>query len=718
MDVTSSLRSLLPYGRRSIGINQLISKLETYLPPDQVERVQEAYDFAFQAHDGQRRRSGEPYITHPVAVADLLADLRLDAQTMIAAILHDVMEDTPNTKDEITERFGREVAELVDGVSKLDQVQFRSRAEAQAESFRKMLLAMVRDIRVIMVKLADRTHNMRTLGAMPPAKRRTIARETLDIYAPIANRLGMHTIKRELEDLGFRALYPRRYKVIESAVKAAKGNQKQFVGRIAASLKEALDLASIAARIEGREKDAYSIYEKMRRKKLSLNEVVDVYGFRLIVDRPDTCYRTLGVVHAVFKPMPGRFKDYIAIPRVNGYQSLHTTLFGPNSTPIEVQIRTEEMHRIAESGIAAHWQYKEVGSSGIGLHGDRAREWLQQLVEIQQGGNSEEFLESVKVDLFPDKVYVFTPKGEIRRLPRGSTCVDFAYAVHTDVGNRCVAAKVDRRLVPLRTPLRNGQTVEIITAKGATPNPAWVNFVVTAKARASIRQYLKNLKRSEAIELGKRLLNQALEEFSMTLRKIPQESVTAVVGELGLRTQDELFERIGLGERVAPFIARRLLPLESEAVAEGTAGPLAIAGTEGLVVSYARCCFPIPNDPILASLSTGRGVVIHREACGNLASFRKQPEKWIPVTWQPATDREFHVEIRADVTNRMGVLASVASAIAGTQTNIDRVSVVERDTDTSTLIFELLVQDRKQLASVMRAVRGMPEVLKVARTLA
>jgi RelA/SpoT family (p)ppGpp synthetase len=718
MDVTSSLRSLLPYGRRSIGINQLVSKLETYLPPDQVERVQEAYDFAFHAHDGQRRRSGEPYITHPVAVADLLADLRLDAQTMIAAILHDVMEDTPNTKDEITARFGKEVAELVDGVSKLDQVQFRSRAEAQAESFRKMLLAMVRDIRVIMVKLADRTHNMRTLGAMPPAKRRTIARETLEIYAPIANRLGMHTIKRELEDLGFRALYPKRYKVIETAVKAAKGNQKQFVGRIAASLKEALDHAAIPARIEGREKDAFSIYEKMRRKKLSLNEVVDVYGFRLVVDRPDTCYRTLGVVHAVFKPMPGRFKDYIAIPRANGYQSLHTTLFGPNGTPIEVQIRTEEMHRIAESGIAAHWQYKEGGGSGVGLHGDRAREWLQQLVEIQQGGNSEEFLESVKVDLFPDKVYVFTPKGEIRRLPRGSTCVDFAYAVHTDVGNRCVAAKVDRRLVPLRTPLRNGQTVEIITAKGATPNPAWVNFVVTAKARASIRQYLKNLKRGEAVDLGKRLLNQALEEFSLTLRKIPADSVVSVVAELGLKTQDELFEKIGLGERVAPFIARRLLPADSDGIAEGTAGPLAIAGTEGLVVSYARCCFPIPNDPILASLSSGRGVVIHREACGNLASFRKQPEKWIPVTWQAETDRLFHVEIRADVTNRMGVLASVASAIAGTQTNIDRVSVVERDTDTSTLIFELLVHDRRQLARVMRAVRSMPEVLKVARTLA
>ncbi len=717
MDVTSSLRSLLPYGRRSIGINQLISKLETYLPPDQVELVQEAYDFAFQAHDGQRRRSGEPYITHPVAVADLLADLRLDAQTMMAAILHDVMEDTPNTKDEITSRFGRDVAELVDGVSKLDQIQFRSRAEAQAESFRKMLLAMVRDIRVIMVKLADRTHNMRTLGAMPPAKRRTIARETLEIYAPIANRLGMHAIKRELEDLGFRALYPKRYKVIETAVKAARGNHKQFVGRIAASLKEALDVAQIPASIEGREKDVYSIYEKMRRKKISLNEIVDVYGFRLVVDKADTCYRTLGVVHSVFKPMPGRFKDYIAIPRVNGYQSLHTTLFGPNGTPIEVQIRTSDMHRVAESGIAAHWQYKE-GRTDVGIQGDRAREWLQQLVEIQQGGNPEEFLESVKVDLFPDKVYVFTPKGEIRRLPRNSTCVDFAYAVHTDVGNRCVAAKVDRRLVPLRTPLRNGQTVEIITAKGATPNPAWVNFVVTAKARASIRQYLKNLKRGEAIDLGKRLLNQALEEFSLTLRKVSPEALDAVVRELGLRTEEELYEKIGLGERVAPFIARRLLPADSEGVIEGIAGPLAIAGTEGLVVSYARCCFPIPNDPILASLSTGRGVVIHREACGNLASFRKQPEKWIPVAWQAATDRLFHVEIRADVINRMGVLASAASAIAGTQTNIDRVSVVERDTDTSTLIFELLVHDRKQLASVIRAVRAMPEVLKVARSLA
>jgi guanosine-3',5'-bis(diphosphate) 3'-pyrophosphohydrolase len=718
MDVTSSLRSLLPYGRRSIGINQLVDKLEGYLPPAEVERVQDAYDFAFDAHHGQRRRSGEPYITHPVAVADLLADLKLDSQTLIAAILHDVMEDTATVKDEITQRFGQEVAELVDGVSKLDQIQFKSRKEAQAESFRKMLLAMVRDIRVIMVKLADRTHNMRTIGSMPPAKRRAIARETLEIYAPIANRLGMHAIKVELEDLGFRALYPQRYKVIENALRRAKGNQKQFLAHIGEALRSGLAAAGIEARVESREKDAYSIYQKMRRKRVSLTEIVDVFGVRIIVDRVDTCYRTLGVVHGIYKPMPGRFKDYIAIPRSNGYQSLHTTLFGPNGMPIEVQIRTVEMHDIAESGIAAHWRYKE-GEDTTRTSSERAREWLQQLVEIQQGGNSEEFLESVKVDLFPDKVYVFTPQGDIRRLPRGATCVDFAYSVHTDVGNRCVAAKVDRRLVPLRTPLRNGQTVEIITAKGATPNPTWIGFVVTAKARAAIRQYLKNLKRSEAVDLGKRLLNQSLHEFSLSLRKVPEAAMESVVRELGLRDESELYERIGLGERAAPFVARRLLPADSDVSVGADAGPLTIAGTEGLVVTYARCCFPIPNDPILANLSTGRGVVIHREACGNLASsFRKHPEKWIPVAWRAATDQLFHVEIKAEVTNRVGVLAQVAAAISGTETNIDRVSLVEGDGDTSSLTFELLVHDRRHLARVIRAMRAMPEVLKVTRTLA
>ncbi len=716
MDYASSIRNLWPAGRRSIGVTQLLNKLETYLPPDQVDQVREAYEFSAQAHEGQKRLSGEPYIAHPVAVADLLADLHLDAQTLVAAILHDVIEDTPTAKAEIAEKFGSQVAELVDGVSKLDQIQFRSRAEAQAESFRKMLLAMVRDIRVIMVKLADRTHNMRTLGAMPPAKRRSIARETLDIFAPIANRLGINSIKSELEELGFKALYPGRHRIIEKALKKARGNQKQFIGKIADNIRTALTKGNIAGRVEGREKHLYSVYQKMRRKSASLAEIVDVFGFRIVVDSVDTCYRVLGTVHGLYRPMPGRFKDYIAIPRVNGYQSLHTTLFGPNGMPIEVQIRTEDMHRVAESGIAAHWQYKTGEDQGK-AYSDHAHEWLKQLMEMQQGGNSEEFMESVKLDLFPDKVYVFTPKGDIRRMPRNSTAVDFAYDVHTDVGNHCVAAKIDRRLVPLRTPLRNGQTVEIITAKGATPNPAWVNFVVTAKARAAIRHYLKSLKHSEAIDLGKRLLNQALAELSLSLRKIDDAQVQSVVADLGLETPEQLFEQIGMGERLAPLVARRLLPADSAAAqVPAKLDPLAIAGTEGLVVSYARCCFPIPNDPIMAYLSSGRGVVIHRESCGNLRSYRKQPDKWLSVSWQAGVDRLYTVEIRVEVANRVGVLAALASDIAGTQTNIDHVSMLESDTDASTIIFELQVRDRKHLAQVIRSVRKMPDVLKVIRT--
>jgi guanosine-3',5'-bis(diphosphate) 3'-pyrophosphohydrolase len=717
MDYASSILGLLPSGRRSIGVTQLVNKLETYLTPDQVERIQEAYEFGAQAHEGQRRRSGEPYIAHPVAVADLLADLHMDAQTITAAILHDVIEDTATAKAEIAERFGTEVAELVDGVSKLDQIQFRSREEAHVESFRKMLLAMVRDIRVIMVKLADRTHNMRTLGAMPPAKRRSIARETLEIYAPIANRLGIHLMKSELEELGFKSLYPGRYRIIEKALKRARGNQKQFVSKIAESVRAALEKAGIKGRVESREKHLYSIYQKMRRKRASLSEIIDVFGLRVVVESVDTCYRALGLVHSLYRPMPGRFKDYIAIPRVNGYQSLHTTLFGPNSMPIEVQIRTVEMDRVAESGIAAHWQYKTGEDRGRVYH-DRAREWLQSLVEMQQGGNSEEFMESVKLDLFPDKVYVFTPKGDIRRLPRNATAVDFAYAVHTDVGNRCVAAKIDRRLVPLRTPLRNGQTVEIITAKGATPNPAWVNFVVTAKARVAIRHYLKGLKQGEAAELGKRLLNQSLADLSLSLKKIPDEQLNELAAELGVKDPEDLYEQIGLGMRLAPLVGRRLLPADATPTEPAAhAAPLAIAGTEGLVISYARCCFPIPNDPIMAYLSSGRGVVIHREGCGNLKNYRKQPDKWLSVAWQTTADKLFTVEIRVEVANRMGVLAAIASDIASTQTNIDHVSVVERDGDAATLIFELQVADRKHLAQVIKRIRKMPDVLRVSRSL-
>jgi RelA/SpoT family (p)ppGpp synthetase len=668
-----------------------------------------------------------------VAVADILADLRLDADTLVAAILHDVIEDTPTAKAEIASIFGSVVAELVDGVSKLDQIQFKNRQEAQAESFRKMLLAMVRDIRVIMVKLADRMHNMRTLGAMPPVKRRRTARETLEIYAPIAERLGLYAVKLELEDLGFRALYPYRYKVLERELKKARGNQKEFIGKIQGTFKTALKKSLLDGAVEGREKHLYSIYRKMANKKISINDMVDVYGFRIIVDNADTCYRVLGLVHSVYKPMPGRFKDYIAIPRVNGYQSLHTTLFGPNGVPIEVQIRSEQMHRVAESGIAAHWKYKSGGDTFGGVEHDRAREWLASLVQIQEGGSSEEFLESVKVDLFPDKVYVFTPKGKILRLPSGATAVDFAYAIHTDIGNRCVAAKVDRRLVPLRTPLRNGQTVDIITAKGATPNPSWSTFLVTAKARAAIRTYLKNLKRGEALELGKRLLALALEEFSLNLKKIPAADIDAVVKELHMKDAGELYEKIGLGERMAPLVARRLQPLleasvegaepvahadAKPAAARNSAGPLMIAGTEGLLVTYARCCFPIPNDPIMAYLSAGRGVMIHRQNCGNLAEYRKQPDKWLSVAWEGAHDRLFSCEIQLEINNRVGVLAAVASSIAGTETNIDQVSLEERDVNSSSLKFQVQVRDRKHLARVLRTIRRMPDVQRVSRTLA
>jgi GTP diphosphokinase / guanosine-3',5'-bis(diphosphate) 3'-diphosphatase len=717
MDYASSLRGLLPGGRRTPGLKELLATAGEYLAPEQVERIREAAEFGASAHQGQKRLSGEPYIAHPVAAASILADLRLDTDTIVAAILHDVIEDTPTPKDQLAARFGADVAELVDGVTKLDQIKFKSREEAQAESFRKMLLAMVRDLRVILVKLADRTHNMRTIEAMAPARRRAIARETLEIYAPIAERLGLYSMKLELEDLGFAALYPRRYAVLERTLKRARGNQKEFLKKIEQQLKAALLKNDIQGEVETREKHLYSIYKKMHRKRSLLNEIVDVYGIRMIVDRPDTCYRALGAVHSVFKPMPGRFKDYIAIPRVNGYQSLHTTLFGPNGVPIEVQLRTADMHRVAESGVAAHWKYK-VGDPSDSAQQDRTREWLSSLVSLQEAGSSEEFLESVKVDLFPDKVYVFTPKGQILRLPSGATVVDFAYTVHTDVGNRCVAAKVDRRLTPLRTVLRNGQTVEIITAKGATPNPSWVNFVVTAKARSAIRHYLKGLRRTEAIALGARLLSQALREFGLALEDVKPEVQKAALGELGLKDLDELYEKLGLGERLAPLVARRLLPGAPSADGKAAPAPLAIAGTEGLLVTYARCCFPIPYDPIFAFLSTGRGVVIHRESCVNVEDYRKHPENWLPVSWQSAPDRKFSSEIRVHVVNRTGVLAAVAAAIASTETNIDHVSIDEQDADAAVLTFELRVRDRRQLARLVRVIRRMPDVTRLTRTIA
>jgi len=706
----------LPVVRRADdhGFGELLTRLAAYLPEEDLEGIVEAHDFAAKAHAGQNRRSGEPYISHPIAVAQILAGLNLDPGSIKAALLHDVLEDTPATLAEIKSCFGDDVALLVDGVSKLDQLRFDSAAEAQAESFRKMLLAMVQDLRVILVKLADRTHNMRTIGALPREKQRRIARETLEIYAPIANRLGIYSLKIELEDLGFRTLYPFRYRVLERALRRARGNQRQPLRRIESRFADELEANRIKARVTGREKHLYSIYKKMLRKHAHLAEIVDVFGIRIIVPDVDSCYRALGLAHQLYKPMPGRFKDYIAIPRVNGYQSLHTTLFGPNGVPLEVQIRTEEMDKVAERGVAAHWQYKAVDKRTYSTE-ERAREWLAGLMEMQHSANSEEFLEAVKVDLFPDKVYVFTPKGDIMRLPRGATAVDFAYAVHTDVGNRCVAAKIDRRLVPLKTPLGNGQTVEIITARGARPNPNWVNFVATAKARNAIRAYLKNLRRDEARELGRRLLSQALRPYSISLRRLPKARVAALLHELGLEDMGTLYEQLGLGERLAPVVAGMLAQHDGDDTELAQKRkPLEIAGTEGLVVTYARCCYPIPGDEIIGFMSSGRGIVIHRTTCGNLAEYRKQPSKWIPVNWKNDVEGEFLSEIQVRTLDRVGLLAEVAGKISATHTNIDHVRV-DTEGDSSVLLFRLKVKDRKQLAHVLRSIRTIPGVVRVTR---
>ena len=715
MDYAATILSRLPgASRRDNGMRRLVDTLGNYLPEQQIAKIVEAYEFGAAAHEGQTRKSGEPYITHPVAVAQELAEMHLDAHAIAAAILHDVVEDTPATLEDIGERFGEEVALLVDGVSKLDQIQFRSRAEAQAESFRKMMLAMIEDIRVIMVKLSDRLHNMQTLGAMPAAKKKRIARETLDIYAPIANRLGINRLKVQLEDLGFKHLHPFRYRVLENALKKSKGSQRQIVRRISDQFEKTLAEEGIEGEVRGREKHLYSIYKKMAEKKRLLSDVVDVYGFRIIVEDVNTCYQTLGLVHQLYKPMPGRFKDYIAIPRINGYQSLHTTLFGPNGLPLEVQIRTRHMDRVAESGVAAHWIYKADEKSDATPQ-RRAREWLANLAELQQSGTSEEFLESVKVDLFPDKIYVFTPKGDIMPLPKGATTVDFAYAVHTDIGNRCVAAKINRGLVPLRTPLQNGQTVEIIAARGAKPNPNWLTFVRSAKARTAIRNHMKNLRATESVDLGKRLLDKSLKDLGSSLRKVGKVRMAEALTELELGSADQLFEQLGLGERLAPLTARFLVGEGEAQGREAAVASLTIAGTEGMVVSYAKCCYPIPGDAVMGYLTAGRGVVIHRNACGNLSNFRKQPEKWIAVTWEKNIDRHFNCQIQAETRNRPGVLAEIAATIADCDSNIEQVEVVSRHEDISVLTFLLQVKNRVHLAQIMRNVRKMPNVMRVSR---
>jgi RelA/SpoT family (p)ppGpp synthetase len=704
-------------------ISDLCAYLESYLTGDQVREVYRAYLFGAEAHEGQKRKSGEPYIYHPIAVARILADMRMDHKCLMAALLHDVIEDTPTAKDQLAVAFDEEIAELVDGVSKLTQIDFKSRAEAQAASFRKMMLAMTKDIRVILIKLADRLHNMRTLGVMQPEKCRRVSRETLEIYAPIANRLGIYGVRRELEELGFAHYWPWRHRILERAVNRTRGRRNELVSNVETLVGNRLAEEGIAGEVIGRRKHLFSIYRKMRDKRRAFTDVADVFAFRVVVDRVDTCYRVLGLVHNLYKPVPGRFKDYIAIPKSNGYQSLHTVLFGPQGLPIEIQIRTEDMQRIADSGIAAHWMYKSENGEGGKLQA-LAADWLQNLLEMQRGyGDSLEFLEHVKVDLFPDEVYVFTPRGRILVLPKGATVVDFAYAIHSDVGNTCVAARIDRRLAPLRTVLRSGQTVEIINAPGAVPNPAWLNYVVTGKARANVRAYLKNLQRKEAESLGRRLLDVELGAFGLDWEKLSSERLDDYLSASGL-TVGSLLADIGLGNRMPALVARRLagdccgeIAEKDRPGGEGMGHPhrFCIKGTEGMVVNFARCCRPIPGDDIVGMFSPGKGIVVHRQECRNIGDFQSQRDTWLDVEWASDPNADFSTEVRVEVGNRRGALATVAAAIAEKGSNIENVQSLEKDGVSSTLDFLLTVHGRQHLAQIMRRLRAIPLVMRIHR---
>ncbi len=700
-------------------VDRLCSILNGYLEPAQVADCLRAYHYSAKAHTGQFRKSGEAYICHPVSVAIYLAELRMDANGIMAAILHDVIEDTSVSKQEISDLFNKEVAELVDGVTKLTKLNDKSRAEAQAENVRKMFLAMAKDLRVIIVKLADRLHNMQTLGAMPANKKRRIAKETLDIYAPIANRLGMNEIRHQLESLGFSAMYPLRHNILKNAVKKARGNHRELINTIENALNSRLKQAGIDGMVIGREKNLYSIYRKMLTKKIPFSDVFDVYAFRVFCQDVDQCYRILGLVHNLYKPIPGRFKDYIALPKANGYQSLHTVLMGPYGVPIEIQIRTHLMHRMSESGIAAHWLYKSEAQSA--KYQDSANEWLRDLMEIQKSGvDSLEFIDNLKVDLFPQEVFVFTPQGEIVKLPRGATVVDFAYAVHTDIGNSCVSARIDKQLVPLQTKLENGMTLEIITATWARPNPLWLSYVVTAKARSGIRNYLKNFQQQEAINLGQRLLEKELESLSINLQDIPPFRIQKLLKAFNMHSMDQLLENIGLGNKM-PFLVAKQLHHEdanatkSELTPATQTSPLIIKGTEGLVVTLAKCCRPIPGDPVIGFFNPGRGIVVHLPECRYRHEARKKQTNWLDIEWSHETEGEFPADIRIELLNQRGTLAMIASTISKQDSNIENVTVVHQDDRVSVDLITLTVRDRVHLANIIRKLKQLSIVLKITR---
>jgi GTP pyrophosphokinase len=706
-------------------IAEFTRHLGHYLPPPDVALVERAFEFSESAHRGQFRKSGEPYITHPLAVASILSEWQLDAEGLAAALLHDVMEDTSVTRSELELTFGKPVAAMVDGLSKLDQIEFATREDAQAESFRKMLLAMARDVRVILIKLADRLHNMRTLDAMAPAHRRRIARETLDIYVPIANRLGLNALFLELQDLSFKHLYPLRYRILAHAIKTARGNRREVMNRLLDVIRDGFARANIAAVVTGREKTVHSVYKKMREKHYTFSQVFDIYGVRVLVADKSTCYAALGVLHELYKPIPGKFKDYIAIPKANGYQSLHTTLFGPFGTPLEAQLRTHDMHRVAEAGVAAHWLYKSGGQLDLAEAQRETHRWLQSLLEIQsESRDSKEFLEHVKGDLFPDEIYLFTPKGKIMALPRGATAVDFAYGVHTDIGHHCVAARINYELLPLRTELKNGDHVEILTSPTARPNPSWLSFVATGKARSRIRHYLKGLQQKESAALGERLLNQALATLKVEPESITWDRWEALQKEYGSRTQLEILADIGLGKRLS-FVVAQALTRPAGKGEEATSQPanaagakaaaLTLRGVEGVAIQYAKCCRPVPGDAIIGHFRKGQGLIVHSRDCATLRKQRFDGGELVDVEWAPDVQGVFDSGVRVLVADRRGLLAELATAIGEADANIDTVSMERPDGGDVAMFFGVQVRDRRHLAHMMRALRRVADVRRVQR---
>lgn len=694
-------------------IDELGERLKNYMDQASINQVRRAYLYAEQAHDGQKRRSGEPYVTHPLAVAGILSEMHMDAQSLMAAMLHDVIEDTEVEKDAITAQFGEAVAELVDGVSKLTQIEFASKAEAQAENFQKMVLAMAEDIRVILVKLSDRLHNMRTLGVLRPDKRRRIARETLDIYAPIAAKLGMHNLRIEFEDLGFRAMHPMRAARIESAVKTVRGNRHALLENIRLAIEDRLRKEGLVAMVTGREKHLFSIYRKMSKKPFK--DIMDVFAFRVVTNSVDSCYRALGIVHGLYKPVAGMFKDYIAIPKSNGYQSLHTVLFGMYGVPIEIQIRTHEMDVIASNGIAAHWLYKSDKQAAHMTGQAKAQQWIKGLLDMQaKARDSIEFIENVKIDLFPDDIYVFSPKGKIFELPAGANAVDFAYAVHTDVGNACVGCRIDRQLAPVSTPLQSGQTVDIITAPGAQPNPNWLDFVITAKARSAIRHFLKNREGNEAVALGKRLLAKALNGLGSDINELPKNAMEDLLAETKL-DENTLLQEIGIGKRVAYLTARRLINHGDDNTPAKQDSALAITGAEGLVLNYGNCCHPLPGDPVVGYISSGRGMVVHLESCANVAEHLNNPDKCVHLTWADEVVGDFHSELRIDYQNERGLLAKIAARLNDSGINIEKIRTEEVDATFGAIYLLISVKSRIHLARIVKTLRKLDAVLKVTR---